>query len=187
MTDHFRPGEFVDALDDALDASRRAHLAGCERCRTELASLRSVANDATQVDAPAPSPLFWDHFSERVKQATSVELLPSRSAWWAGWWRPASVFAASVAAIALVFVLGPGSPVAPMTPAADGGDATAAAAAPDDGSWSLVVGLASELEWADVKAVAEPVAGTADEMIEELTSAERAALVRLLQKEMGEQ
>ncbi len=62
---------------------------------------------------------------------------------------------------------------------------TTTAAATDDGSWGLVIGLASELDWADVREVAKPAEGTADRMIEELTPAQRDEFARLLQEEMG--
>ena len=56
----------------------------------------------------------------------------------------------------------------------------------DDGTWSLVVGMASELNMSDVKEAVVPVAGTVDRMIDNLTAAQRAELARLLQKEMGD-
>jgi hypothetical protein len=45
--------------------------------------------------------------------------------------------------------------------------------------------LASELDWNELRKAAEPAEGTVDAMIEELTSEQREALARLLQKEMG--
>ena len=186
MTDHLRPDEFVDVLDSAPGASAEAHLADCERCRNELATLRSAVGDAASVLPPAPSPLFWDHFSERVRQATAAEDVPRAATWWDGWRRPVGLIAGAMAVIALAVVL---RPVAPA-PRTGGGAGTAAilesSAWVDDGSWGLVMGLAAELTWTDVREAAEPAAGTADAMIEELTPAQREELARLLQKEMGE-
>jgi hypothetical protein len=186
MTDHLRPDEFVDALDDAPGASAQAHLAGCERCRNELAALRSAAGDAARVPPPVPSPLFWDHFSDRVRQATAAEDVPRAATWWDAWRRPAAVIAGAMAVITLAVVLRPVAP-APRSGGAPGAAAILESSAwVDDGSWGLVVGLAAELAWNDVKEAAEPAAGTADAMIEELTPAQREELARLLQREMGE-
>jgi hypothetical protein len=184
MTDHLRPEEFVDALDDALDGAARDHLADCDHCRTELADFRSVVADASRVDLPAPSPLFWDHFSERVRQATATEPLPAVPRWWTGWWSPIGALAGAAGVIALIVLMRPAPQVAP-----DGGapvESAAVQTTPDDGSWGLVVGLAAELDSSDVREVAVPAAGTADTLMDELTAAQRAALVRLLQKEMGD-
>jgi hypothetical protein len=190
MTEHLRPEEFVDALagpgaeDQALGAAVRAHLAACAVCQRELADLRGMMQETSEVSAGAPSPLFWDHFSDRVRAATAA--VPARAPWWQAWSRPAAVIGAAVAAVALVIALQPKTPVLlpEATPAAT---TVASAEIPDDGTWSLVVGLASELRIADVKEATEPAAGTADAMINELTPAQRAALARLLEKEMGEQ
>jgi len=186
MTDHLRPDEFVDALDGAPGAPAQAHLAGCERCRNELATLRSAAGDAASVPPPAPSPLFWDHFSERVRQATAAEDVPRAATWWDAWLRPAGLIVGAMAVITLAVVLRPVAPV----PRSGGAPGTAAilesSAWVDDGSWGLVMGLAAELTWTDVREAAEPAAGTADAMIGELTPAQREELARLLQKEMGE-
>jgi hypothetical protein len=187
MTDHLRPEEFVEVLDGVAEAPARAHLATCAECRAQLDELHEVMRESAGVDAPVPSPLFWDHFSDRVRHATAV--LPARAPWWQGVWRPAAVFAAAAGAVALIVVLqsrptdAPGLSMAeaPTTPVAE------MAEMPDDGSWSLVVGLASELNYADVKVATEPVAGTADVMIAELTPSQRSELARLLEKEMGVQ
>lgn len=185
MSEHLRPEDFVDALDGAPSASAQAHIDACAICQAELANLQSVVSDAERVEAPAPSPLFWEHFSERVRLATAAENVPGAAAWWHAWWRPAGMLAAAAGAIALVIAL------RPAAPSPDG--AVAGTASPvqslevaDDGSWGLVMGLASELAWTDVKEAAEPRAGTVDAVIEELTPSQREALVRLLQKEMGE-
>ena len=182
MNEHLRHEELVDALDDALESSRQAHLAVCESCRAEVASLRSVIDEARAPNVPAPSPLFWDHFSARVRQATADEPVPSPRTWSHAWWRPVGMLAAAAGAVALVVVLRPSPPlVAP----ADRPAASVAALA-DNGEWGFVIGLASELDAADVREAAKPAEATVDAMIEELTAAQRSALVRLLQQEIGE-
>jgi len=187
MTDHLRPEEFVEALDGLAEAPARAHLAACAECRAQVDELREVIRESAGVESPAPSPLFWDHFSDRVRHATAI--LPARAPWWQGVWRPAAVFAAAAGAVALIVALQPRATDAPALVVSQAPAAPVAELAemPDDGSWSFVVGLASELDYADVKQLAEPRAGIADGMIEELTPAQRVELARLLEKEMGVQ
>jgi hypothetical protein len=182
MTNHLRPEEFIEALDGALAPNRQAHLEACGECRQELEQLHSLVGDVRGVDAPEPSPLFWDHFSARVKQATLAEPMPAAAAWWREWWRPIGAVATGAATLALMFALRPVAPVV-SSPSIESSVVEAVA---DDGSWGLVVGLASGLEWTDVHEVAEPASGTADAMIDEMTAAQREAFVRLLQKEMGD-
>jgi len=187
MTDHLRPEEFVDALDDAAPAGAHEHLAACAECRAQFDELRDMMRASAHVEVPSPSPLFWDHFSERVRQATIT--LPTRAPWWESVWRPAAVFAAAASAVALVAILKPGA-VAPITspdPRATDAVAMAKVELPDDGSWGLVVAIASGYEYRDIKEATEPVSGTADAMIDDLTPAQRTALARLLEKEIGDQ
>jgi len=187
MTNHLRPEEFVEALDGALAPDLQTHLEACAECRQELEHLRSLVGDVRGVDAPEPSPLFWDHFSARVKQATLAEPVPAAAAWWREWWRPIGAVATGAVALALMFALRP-APVAPSSTSIDSASVSVPMfdAVADDGSWGLVVGLASELKSTDVHEVAEPASGTADAMIDEMTAAQREAFVRLLQKEMGD-
>jgi hypothetical protein len=191
MTNHLRPEEFVEALDGALAPDLQAHLVACGQCRQELEQLRSLVGDVRGVDAPEPSPLFWDHFSARVKQATLAEPVPAAGAWWRQWsslpklLRPIGAVATGAVALALMFALRPVTPV-PSSPSVESVPVSVPMPVADDGSWGLVVGLASGLEWTDVHEVAEPVSGTADAMIDEMTAAQREAFVRLLQKEMGD-
>src|SRR5919108_5982985 len=70
---------------DALDADERreyeAHLARCERCRTELASLSEAATSlAYGVEAPAPPPQLRDRILERAR-AERPNVVPLRPRW----------------------------------------------------------------------------------------------------------
>jgi hypothetical protein len=184
MTEHLRREEFVDALERSLAPERHQHLDGCGECQASIARLREVLHETQSVDMPEPSPLFWDHFSDRVRQATALE--PVSSPWWQpqGWWRPIGMAAAVAAAVMVGLVLWrPAS--APVLDRAS--DVAAVVSPPDDGSWSLVMGLASEFDAADVREVAKPFDGTADAMIAELSAAQRRALAQLLKDEIGEQ
>jgi hypothetical protein len=140
-----------------------------------------MQGDAPADDADEPSPLFWDHFSARVREATARESV--RQPWWRVSWQP--VAALTVAAAAVVLMLQMRSPeivapvVVPVTEATDLGF-------DDDGSWDIVMGLASELAWEDIRDAVTPAAGATDAAIEELTAAQREALVKLLKQEIGE-
>jgi len=69
--------------------------------------------------------------------------------------------------------------LAPVASVADG-------AVDEDGSWDIVMGLASEIAWDDIRDAVTPAPGAADAVIEDLTGAQREALVRLLKQEIGE-
>lgn len=185
MSAHLRHEDFVDAIEQTLDPSRQAHLDGCAECRAAIEELRATLQEAQSVDLPEPSPLFWDHFSNRVREATSLEQMAAQRSWWhpAQWWRPVGIVASALAAAVLVIVLQPRPAPTPV-----GGEEIAAlATTPDDGSWGLVLGLASDMDATAVREVAKPREGTADAMIAELSAAQRRALVQLLRDEIGEQ
>jgi anti-sigma-K factor RskA len=184
MTGHLRQDEFIDAIEHRLDAARQAHLDTCTECRANVHALDMTLQDVRSVEQPEPSPLFWDHFSERVRAATALETPETNTPWWHPdvWLKPAGVVAAAVAAALLLLVLRP----APSKGELPTTESAALVAAPDDGSWGLVIGLASELDAADVREVAKPSEGTADAMIAELTAAQRRALAQLLKDEIGD-
>jgi hypothetical protein len=147
------------------------------------------ARGIESVDAAEPSPLFWDHFSARVKQATADEAVGSRWSWGRWAWKPAAALAVAAGALAIGLYVRPAvDPAGSLAGGTEPASELASAALPafeDDGSWSLMTALASELDWNELSQAAEPAEGVADAMIEELTSEQREALARLLQKEMG--
>ena len=182
MTHHLRPEEFIDALDNTLSPARNAHLEQCEACRAELAGLLAITREAHADGVPEPSPLFWDHFSERVRQATGPDAATQQQ-WWRSWRPVATLAASAAAAVLMLLVLSKSGPaVAPSAPITTAAGATLE----DDGSWDIVMSLASEIAWDDVRDAVAPSADAADAAIEELTAAQREALVRLLKQEIGE-
>lgn len=191
MTRHLTPDEFVSVADGNEAPQMQEHLAACRSCQEEVARLKALLVDLEATPVPEPSPLFWDHFSARVRHAT-LDLEPpaggaDSSWWWTRGWRPLAMVGALAGAVALAVVLGPGSVSrAPESIVADAAPSAAIIAFEEDGTWDLVVGLASELEWTDVRAAVVPRSGTADALIDELTPEQREALVRLLQAEIGE-
>lgn len=93
----------LDALDERERAEYEAHLAGCERCRIELASLAEAAVTlAYGVDAPLPPP----HLRQRIIEAAEAEaertnVVPLRR-------RPVFQAVAGVAAVAAGLAIGLG-------------------------------------------------------------------------------
>src|SRR5919204_3317133 len=89
----------LDALDPDERREYEAHLARCERCRTELASLSEASTAlAYGVSAPAPPPQLRDRILERAR-AERPNVVPLRPRWAV----PAA--AAAVIAVAAVAVL----------------------------------------------------------------------------------
>lgn len=183
MTRHLSPEEFVDALDGTASGTAAAHVQDCAACRDELAALRSTVEETRAVESFEPSPLFWDRFSARVGEATRA-LTPEP--WWKGAWRPLVAATAAAGLLTLGFLLKPMSPLTPLVQerATSGPELTSLS--DDDGSWSLMLTLASDLEWSDASQGAAPAEGTADAMIDELSAAQREELIRLLEKGIGD-
>ena len=179
MSIHLAPRHFVEAIDGTLAPAEQAHLRECETCRAELNEIGVVLKHAqeAQPDA-APSPLFWDHFGERVRQATAATPIAGPS-WWSGW-RAVTLAGAFVAVVALAVMVRPSLQPGPDAVVADADLLTL-----DEDAWNLVVSFTDDLTWDEVQQAAAPRAGSADAMIAELTPAERAEFVKLLKKEMG--
>ena len=92
---HLTADELIDAVEADADKGnaasmlapeRQAHLTACDVCQRELAELASVLSEVKQVSIPDPSPLFWNHFSERVRGAIDADVA-ERPAWpaWLRW------------------------------------------------------------------------------------------------------
>ncbi len=183
MNAHLTPELIVEAIEGTLGSAAGDHLRTCADCRAEVDRARAILQDAEAATTlHEPSPLFWDHFAARVREATSTIPLESRLRWDA-WWRPALLVGGALAIIALVVVT-PG--LLPPAPAVTDlvVEADAAPVAEIEG-WDLVVSLTADLGWDEVQQVAKPKAGVADAAIDELTPQERAAFVKLLKQEMG--
>lgn len=190
---HLTPGEFVDAAEGALGAERLQHLDDCEACRRELSGLAHVIQDAREGPVPEPSPLFWEHFSARVRDAVRAEgpsRMPPRPHWLRG---PALVPLAACAALVLVVATLPRSgtrttapaPLAVTTPA------SAPAPLPEDSAaadveWRVLADLVGPLEWDTADAAGLAVSpGDAERAIWDLDDEERRELSRLIAGELA--
>ena len=77
---HLTSEQLVEAAEGILPAERARHLDQCETCRTNVEMLQTVLSDVGDTSTvPEPSPLFWEHFSRRVREATATEGVPRRS------------------------------------------------------------------------------------------------------------
>jgi len=195
---HLTPDQFIDAID-ARDATvelpRRAsaHLAECEACQAERARLAEALGDLRAAAIPEPSPLFWDHFSRRVRAATSDEPLPVPArGWMAAGWRPFAMVAVAVCALVLVVVMRAGQPLGDAGRVAVPAAVVSTPAAPpvevvgmDDGSLSVVAVVAADLKTDELQQVARPSADATGAAIEDLTPAQCAELMRLIKTQMS--
>jgi hypothetical protein len=186
MTAHLSQDECFDAADGTLDAARLAHVTSCEACRVAVDDARAFVAGVAEVDVPEPSPLFWDHFSARVREATALETMPARSPWWAGMVRP--VFAigatAAMAVLAVWLVRQPiGNAEQPGSTAVPVEDAAA--------SWDSVMELTAGWSADDLEGLvpgSDGVMSSGDAsvlFIDELSGDERAAFARLLRDELA--
>lgn len=185
MTSHLSPDDQVAALDGTLSGDRLAHVSGCAACQEALARTRSIVDALRSDDVPEPSPLFWDHFSARVRAATEAEAVAASPRFgWRAWVTIAS--AAAAFAIMLIVRLGPGAPglTVSQTPqvAAAGAPATPAEATGAE-PLTAVLQMASSLSSDDLTGVVA-AAGSETPLVDDLSPAERAAFVRLLHAEM---
>ena len=90
-------GDLPEAARGRVDR----HLAGCARCREELADIRSAAGVMRQVTRVAAPDAIWDGLNDALdRRASQAESTPTRLAAMAGW--PWQAVAATVAAVALV-------------------------------------------------------------------------------------
>ena len=184
MSPHLTPVELVSVADGQGSDELRRHVETCADCRAKLEVIRAVETDLrTGRDVPEPSPLFWDHFSERVRQATADEPVPA-SAWWSGRW--VALLAAGAAVAIMAVMLSTRMPDGRTVPSMTDG-ATAASGSPlpvagtDESRWDDVVQLAAQLSTDDVTGLASVTDSTS--LIDDLTSDERRTLLRLLAAE----
>jgi hypothetical protein len=146
---------------------------------------------ARDVNVPEPSPLFWDHFSARIRQAVQAEA--GRSAAGTGWWGQSRfVLAGSVALVLLAVWVGfridrstgrTSTSASPAERLEVSGDPPGAS---DDPALAFVADLASDLDW---EAASEAGLATHldvdEDVVAQLSEGERRALHDLLKGELA--
>ena len=149
---------------------------------------------AADVDVPEPSPLFWDHFSARVRQAVDAEGAPRRSFWtWPRVVIPAVSVAVAVLAVAVTLNRGNTSravvplPVvlpAPVAPVASV-DLLVDPQTGDDTALTLVAELSSDMDFETAREAGLAARGSAEHAVTHLNGSELRELQRLLQEELA--
>jgi hypothetical protein len=180
---HLTPDELIDAVEAALAPERQTHLAACDVCRREVDALTATLDDARQASVPEPSPLFWNHFSERVRVA--IDEAPA-SAWpaWLRWQVLAPLGAVALIILGLMISVPKQDPSDSTESAAVALDAIDPSELPATDSWVMVANLVGDidLETASAAGVIEP--GVADQAVLQLTADEQQELTRLLKAEL---
>ena len=179
MTAHLRSEEFVEHIEGTLGPERERHFEACDECRARLAEWETLAEAIREVGiVPEPSPLFWDHFSQRVQDATADEAAAPVAWWRRGWVQIGSaVGVAAAVMLAIQLRTAPRTVLEEMEPLAPG---QAALFEVDPASWAFVTDLVSSVPFEELRQGTAPRADATDDMVAELTPAQRAELVRLV-------
>jgi hypothetical protein len=181
---HLTSDQLIDAMEGVLAAEQQSHLATCEPCQRELASLSSVLAETKQVSVPEPSPLFWQHFSTRVRTAIDDDSVAGHN-WpsWLRWQVLLPLGAVAMIILALMISVPKHDPSEPEDFALQAPAAADAAAFSDN--WVMVAELVGDLDFDTAFAagvVVEP--GDAEQAVLHLTSEEQQELTRLLKAEL---
>ncbi|NQW02435.1 MAG: hypothetical protein HQ485_00230 [Acidobacteria bacterium] len=187
MTLHLSSQEYVDAVDGTLSSVRQAHVARCAQCRAEVESLVGSVMTLTQDDVPEPSPLFWDHFPQRVQTTTQAEgFSASDTLWWARWKTvaTAAIAVAGVVVAATIYTRPATTAIEPMDSVL--GALETAASVTVEAQWEFVTNVLGSLETEGVRSSLSPSAQAVDAAFEDLSVEERENFMRLLRAEMDE-
>ena len=202
---HLSDVELVDLLDGTVPVARARHAEDCSTCTERLRPLREALAGASEVAVPEPSPLFWEHFSARVREGvrhaepepafsfgSTTDLLSRASVRWA----VVGAFAVAIVVAALWR-----TPSGPELPAPSETSATRAASSSNaaverigeidtiagieqDAAWALVRTVADDVSWDDQTAAGMGTKpGSAERAALDLTADERSELLELLAEE----
>ena len=194
---HLSEERLVDLLEGG--AAEADHLERCAACRERFDALRQTLGVLREDAVPEPSPLFWQHLSERVRLAIDAESLetqpaePSFRSWGVRRWPWAAAGALAVLLAVLVVVDSDRGEQADR--GADGGASVASPPAdapqdlswttPADDSWAMMAGVAEGLDLesaADAGLVVRP--GSIDQALWRLSDEERQSLAGIIQAEL---
>jgi len=204
---HLRDSEFVDFAEGTLAAPRAAHLDACAECRAQAEAVSAALREVTAVEMPEPSPLFWEHFSARVRDQVAHEVPDQAPSWAMMGVRVLSPLVAALALVIAVFsaTLLPrwmsstrsGAGLVPSHASADAGavvtppvtgvdvDPTAAVDPQNAGVWDTLTSAASDMGADDAHAAGMGVRpGAVDHAVTHMNQAELTELGRLLKDEL---
>jgi len=190
-----------DVLVDLAEGGRTGfdHLETCAVCRARVQAMRQTMGLLQADRVPEPSPLFWDHLSERVARAVREEAIPPGSWWTVARWNW-SVAAAAAIIVAVVVII----PIQRKRGSVTGSDFSVAISSPRAGhdnagnaddvswaladageSWQIVEGAAADLDLKGTQDAGIFVrAGSIDRELLMLSDQERRDLVRVIQAEL---
>jgi hypothetical protein len=203
---HLRDTEFIDFAEGTLAASRAAHLDACTSCRTRAEEIAAALREASAVEMPEPSPLYWEHFSARVHDQVAHETLDRGVSWTTIAVRVLTPLAAA-AALTIAIVSGgvlprlaqnaPSATSAAVAPNHAAGveptevtplpstDTDAAVDAKNAEVWDVLTAAASDMAIDDAHAAGMGIRpGAVDHAVTHMNQAELTELGRLLQTEM---
>ena len=186
---HLSETEFIDLLEGTLPAERARHAEECGSCRTQIDQLRAALASGVEASVPDPSPLFWEHFAQRVEAGIGAPDTP-RAGWWAATTSMRTLTAAgAIAAMVLIAIVSRGPNGVENPTIADLAVTVDPLLEPDapgsDEGWAAVRAAAENVAWDDAREAglaAQP--GTADRAIGNLTEAERERLLALLAEDL---
>jgi hypothetical protein len=208
---HLSPEELIDLVEGARAEADAPHLQSCEVCRHQVAALRTTMSAVADADLPEPSPLFWDHLSQRVREAVAAEEgRPSRFGGWrwgralpgalgalsgassgasSGSWRAWAAAGVAASVVIAIYVTAPPTSMHPSG-ARDGAAAAAAPLEPfgaaDDPSLALFADLTEQMDPLSITDAGwSSRVGAVDEVVASLTAAECLELQRLLKEELA--
>jgi hypothetical protein len=185
---HLSPSEFVDLLEGQLPIERARHASSCGVCRSQVEELREALRRSASVPPPEPSPIFWNHFSNRVREGIT-EPAGRRFDW---------LFLSRRLAFALALVLVLATigwrlwPVQRTTDRREELATTNGAASlnPEsdpaaDRAWEEVRAAAENIAWDDVQEVGiVGTPGSAERAILNLSDSEQRQLMSLIEEEL---
>jgi hypothetical protein len=186
---HLSRDQMLAAAEDP--STHPTHLDTCQACRTHVEELRQVLALAAADDVPEPSPLFWNHFSDRVREAVVAEPAPRLP-----YARLNFASTVSLAAALAIIVIGVmvtmrtarsvnsavNVPVTLPEVADSSGDL---ALSNDDSTWAVMGDLASQLNWEEAtEAGLTTGPDAADRVIAHMSEEEQRDVVELLQSEL---
>jgi len=178
---HLTSDQLVDAVEGTLSADRAGHLEQCATCRASAESLRVVLRDVQLASTdPEPSPLFWDHFSRRVRTATDAERVPVT--WWRSVWGPVVAVSATAGAIALAVLIRQGSALPTGVPAPP---APTVATVDADVS-EIITSVAGDLSFEELKqSDLVPSRAAVDVAVSKLSESQQRELMRLVNERLA--
>jgi hypothetical protein len=193
---HLTSAQLIDLAENnatGLNEASLSHVRSCAACQRQLEDLQATLVALSEVPVPEPSPLYWEHFSARVRDAVANERVGNQTGF-DGWsWLRAKtlwVAAASVAVLAVAVTLRVDREPASTSSIGGATVSIIEVAEPlepgDDPSLSLVGDLAADLDWdAASEAGFTTHVGVDNDAVTQLSDGERQELHQLLKGELG--